>query len=162
VDGGRRPVSVADWTMGEPGLAVLSCDGCGNVWYFRRSFCPRCGRAGPNEVLSVGRGRVVATTVVHRAPSDEWRPLVPYALGLVHGHDGLAEPRVRHAHDGGVAHGGVLLEGLLDLFGEDLLAAGVDAARAPAEEHDRAVCLDGPHVAGHDPALATDAAVGGR
>ena len=76
-------MTVADWTMGEPGLAVLSCDGCGNVWYFRRSFCPRCGRAEPKEVASAGHGRVVATTVVHRAPSDEWRPLVPYTIVLV-------------------------------------------------------------------------------
>lgn len=76
-------MTVADWTTGEPQLVVLSCGGCGNVWYFHRPFCPRCGRPDPDEVASAGRGRVVATTVVHRAPSDEWRPLVPYTLVLV-------------------------------------------------------------------------------
>ena len=44
------------------------------------------------------------------------------------------------------------LEDALDLLGEDLLAAGVDAHRAPAQQLDGAVGVDGGHVAGDQPA----------
>ena len=77
-------------------------------------------------------------------------------LGLDDGGDGLAELLVGHADHHGVAHRGVLLEHLLDLLGEDLLAAGVDAHRAAAEQGDRAVGLDRRVVAGDRVALAVD------
>ena len=48
----------------------------------------------------------------------------------------LAEALVGQADDDRVEHVGVGADRGLDLFGEDLLAAGVDAARAPAEQHD--------------------------
>src|SRR5438270_13453970 len=41
------------------------------------------------------------------------------------------------------------LEDLLDLLGEDLLASGVDAHRAAAQDPQRAVGVDGGVVAGH-------------
>ena len=56
--------------------------------------------------------------------------------------DPLAPALVGHADDDRVEHGGVGLERLLDLLGVDLLAAGVDADRAAAEQRDRAVGLD--------------------
>ena len=45
----------------------------------------------------------------------------------------------RHPH---VTHRGMALHLLLDLFGEDLLSAGIDAAAAPAQQRDRAVGFD--------------------
>ena len=56
---------------------------------------------------------------------------------------------VGDADDHRVEHVGVRLQRGLDLFGEDLLAAGVDAHRAAAEQRDRAVGLDRGEVAGH-------------
>ena len=52
----------------------------------------------------------------------------------------------------GVDHAAVGLQHLLDLFGEHLLAAGVDAHRAAAEQVERAVGADLGPVAGHAPA----------
>ncbi len=53
--------------------------------------------------------------------------------------DPLAPPLVGGADDDGVEHVGVRLEDRLDLFGEDLLPAGVDAHRTPAEQRDAPV-----------------------
>ena len=58
-------------------------------------------------------------------------------------HHDLAPPLVGHAEHARVAHGRVRLQRLFDLLGEDLLAGGVDALRAAAEQQDRAV-LRGP------------------
>ena len=57
------------------------------------------------------------------------------------GGDHLAEPVVDEPHRDGVAHGGVEFEHFLDLFGEDLLPAGVDDHRASAQQMDRPVGL---------------------
>ena len=66
-----------------PGLRHQRCAACDHAWYFRRDFCPRCGAGGPEEVTSAGRGTVYASTVVHRAPSEEFRALVPYTIVLI-------------------------------------------------------------------------------
>ena len=71
---------------------------------------------------------------------------------VAHLHEGghtLAPALVGCAHDDGIEHVGVGLEDGFDLFGEDLLAAGVDADRAPTEQRDAAVLLDAGEVAGH-------------
>src|SRR5436853_181039 len=61
------------------------------------------------------------------------------------------EPVVGHADDDRVEHAGMGPDGGLDLLGEDLLAARVDAARAPTEEHDPALGVDRRQVARHHP-----------
>jgi len=76
-------VPVPDWTRGEPGVALQRCAGCAHVWYFRRGFCPVCGREAPETFAAGGRGTVHAATVVHRAPDDAYRALAPYGLVLV-------------------------------------------------------------------------------
>src|SRR4029079_3903260 len=70
--------------------------------------------------------------------------------------DGLAPLLVGQSDDGGVGDGGVELEAFLDFFGIHLLAAGVDALAAAAEQHDGAVGVDGGVVAGDRVALAVD------
>src|ERR687894_747962 len=82
---------------------------------------------------------------------------------LDHRADDLAELLVRHGHGHGVAHAGIRLEHLLDLFGEDLLAAGVDDHRAAAEQGEAAVGLDHGVVAGARvaPSLELDEGRGG-
>jgi uncharacterized OB-fold protein len=78
-----------DWTEGGGAYVVQRCGACGARWYFARRFCPRCGAPEPDDVVSAGAGEVEAVTVVHRAPSDDWRPAVPYALALVRLDEGV-------------------------------------------------------------------------
>src|SRR3954463_14465435 len=68
-----------------------------------------------------------------------------------HGGHPLAEAVVRNPDDEGVAYGRVALEDRLHFLGVDLLAAGVDARRAPAEQTDGAVGLVNREVAGDRP-----------
>lgn len=92
--------TLPDWTLGTPGIVYQRCGSCSSVWYFRREFCPACGSAAPQPLASAGRGTVHAGTLVHRAPSDEFRALAPYRVVLVdvdegfrmmgHGHESLA------------------------------------------------------------------------
>lgn len=73
----------ADWTRGSGAILFQACGSCGHVWYFRREFCPACGARGPRDLTSAGRGTVHAGTLVHRAPTDEFRALAPYRIVLV-------------------------------------------------------------------------------
>src|SRR5579884_173035 len=75
-------------------------------------------------------GDVLAAVVLHRL---EGRGVVPGAR-LHDGGDPLAPALVGSAHDDGVHHVGMRAHDRLDLFGEDLLATGVDADRAPPEQ----------------------------
>ena len=81
-------------------LRYQRCGACGHAWYFRREFCPSCGSPRPQALDANGAGRLYAATLVHRAPSEEFKALVPYAIVLVemregfrvmgHGEPGLA------------------------------------------------------------------------
>jgi uncharacterized OB-fold protein len=81
--------AIADWTEGQPGLAYQGCLACEAVWYFKRSFCPVCGSAGPERRQASGRGMVSAVTLVTRAPSDELRSHAPYLICLVDTDEGF-------------------------------------------------------------------------
>jgi uncharacterized OB-fold protein len=96
----RVTATPPDWTRGGAGIVYQVCARCSHVWYFHRSFCPACGADGPRVLPSAGRGKVHAGTLVHRAPTDEFRALAPYRIVLVdidegfrmmgHGESGLA------------------------------------------------------------------------
>jgi uncharacterized protein len=81
--------AILDWTAGAEGVAHQTCPACGNVWYFRRSFCPRCGSAPPDDRQASGLGTVHAVTLVTRAPSDELRPHAPYLIVLIDADEGF-------------------------------------------------------------------------
>lgn len=78
-----------DWTHGDEGIAYQACAGCGAVWYFRRTFCPECGRAPPEDRQASGHGTVHAVTSVARAPTEELRAHAPYAIVLVDADEGF-------------------------------------------------------------------------
>lgn len=78
-----------DWTQGTEGIAYQRCSSCSHVWYFRRSFCPRCGSTDPTTVQASGAGVVYAVTEVMRAPSEQLRSLAPYAIGLIDTDEGF-------------------------------------------------------------------------
>ena len=62
---------------------------CAGLWYFRRTFCPRCGRQDPDNRQSGGTGTVHAVTLVTRAPGEELRPYAPYLIALVDADEGF-------------------------------------------------------------------------
>src|SRR5690606_14606694 len=67
----------------------LRCRSCGAVSYMERPRCPACGGTELAAELASGRGRLRARTTVHRAPSAEYRPHVPYTLALVAAEEGF-------------------------------------------------------------------------
>lgn len=72
-----------DWTLGGDQLLFQQCRACHHTFYFRRNFCPACGDLQPITLRSRGEGTVHASTLVQRAPSDEFRAIVPYCIVLV-------------------------------------------------------------------------------
>jgi uncharacterized OB-fold protein len=64
-------------------LRYQRCTQCGHAQTPTRLACSRCGSAGLQWQDARGDGAVVAASVVSRAPSDEFRALVPYTLVLV-------------------------------------------------------------------------------
>lgn len=79
----------SDWTQGGEGIAYQACRGCGAVWYFRRGFCPQCGRGELDDRQAAGTGTVYAATLVTRAPSEEMRAYAPYLIVLVDADEGF-------------------------------------------------------------------------
>ena len=78
-----------DWTQGGDGIAIQRCRACGHAWYFAREFCPACGAGAPETSAASGRGVVHAGTLVHRAPSDDFKALAPYRIVLVDLEEGV-------------------------------------------------------------------------
>ena len=90
--------------------------------------------------------------VLHQLVEDGRVP----GTGLHDGRDPLAPALVGNPDHEHVEHVGMRLQRPFDLFGVDLLAAGVDRHRTAAEQRDAAVGLDRGVVAGDRPALAFD------
>ena len=72
-------------------LRYQCCSDCGAAQSLARFACRACGSRQLHWRAASGRGHVHAITVVHRAPTEEFRALVPYALALVELDEG---PRV--------------------------------------------------------------------
>ena len=79
----------SDWTQGGKQVVFQQCGVCRKTWYFHRSFCPACGDAAPVTMTSTGLGMVHASTLVYRAPSDEFRAAAPYRIVLVDAVEGF-------------------------------------------------------------------------
>ncbi len=97
------------WTRGGDALVYQHCGACDHRWYFQRDFCPCCGHAPPENLPLSGRGEVHATTLVHRAPSDEFRAIAPYRVVLVDAAEGF---RLMGHGDPGLELGDRVLGGL--------------------------------------------------
>jgi uncharacterized OB-fold protein len=80
---------VRDWTQGTEGIAYQVCPACSSVWYFHRTFCPRCGHAEPQTWQAAATGTVHAVTLVTRAPTEELRAYAPYAIALIDADEGF-------------------------------------------------------------------------
>jgi uncharacterized OB-fold protein len=75
--------ALADWTTGAEAIVYQCCAACGNLQYFRRSFCVACGAPDPAERRASGEATVYATSLVCRAATPETRAHVPYNIVLV-------------------------------------------------------------------------------
>ena len=64
-------------------LRYQRCRACAALQFYPRESCLRCGAADLEWRAAEGRGRVYALTRVERAPTDEFRTLVPYVIVLV-------------------------------------------------------------------------------
>lgn len=64
-------------------IVYQCCEACGAAQRLARYACSACGSRRLCWRAAGGEGTVFAVTVVSRAPSDEFRPLVPYGLALV-------------------------------------------------------------------------------
>ncbi len=64
-------------------FALPRCEACGRRHFYPRDACPFCGSARIAWESASGRGEVYSFSVVHRAPSAEFKAEVPYVLAIV-------------------------------------------------------------------------------
>lgn len=64
-------------------ITYQTCNACGHVQYFARTFCAVCGATDLTTKTANGNGTVYATSLVHRAATPETRAEVPYMIVLV-------------------------------------------------------------------------------
>src|SRR5699024_6032094 len=64
-------------------LAYQECRDCNHRIAFVRPFCDHCGGNNLDWKHADGNGHVIAQTVMHRAPTSEYRERVPYIIVLV-------------------------------------------------------------------------------
>lgn len=83
------PGEDGDWPLGRPAIHYQVCGACRHVWYFRRTFCPACGRTEVQTRRACGHGTVYALTTVNRAPSEALRALAPYRIVIVEADEGF-------------------------------------------------------------------------
>ena len=86
----QRPSPVPDpatepyWQGARAGqLRLPRCRDCGQSHFYPRSICPHCNSASLEWVGARGTGTVYSFTLVQRAPSPAFQPLVPYAVAIV-------------------------------------------------------------------------------
>jgi uncharacterized OB-fold protein len=75
--------------VAEGRLQYQCCGSCGHAWYFQRDFCPACGHMQPLMRAAEGAGTLHASTLVYRAPSEEFKSLLPYSIVLVDMREGF-------------------------------------------------------------------------
>jgi len=80
---------LTDWTKGAEAIVYQSCDACGAVQYFDRSFCAACGAPDPAQKRASGTATVYAASLVCRAATPETRAHVPYNIVLVDAEEGF-------------------------------------------------------------------------
>jgi uncharacterized OB-fold protein len=72
-------------------LRYQRCEKCGHAQTLKRYVCVQCGCTDLRWRVACGNGTVRARSTVHRAPTDDFKALIPYTLVLVELNEG---PRV--------------------------------------------------------------------
>ena len=109
--------TLPDWTCGGDRLVYQQCGACRHTFYFHRGFCPVCGAAPPQTLVSQGVGAVHAGTLVQRAPSDAFRAITPYRIVLVDLAEGF---RVMAHGDPSLAIGDAVIGSIRTIAGRSL------------------------------------------
>jgi uncharacterized protein len=99
-------------------LRYQMCVECGGVQRLARHACRCCGSTRLEWRTSAGCGTVFATTVVARAPSPAFHPLVPYTLALVDLDEGA---RLMAHAEPGIAIGDRVVAGFFEHDGQTLV-----------------------------------------
>lgn len=99
-------------------LRYQRCADCGAAQKLARYACRACGSARLAWRDSAGGGTVFATCVVSRAPSDAFKPLVPYTLVLVDLDEGA---RLMGHAEPGIAIGARVSAGFFEHDGRRLI-----------------------------------------
>lgn len=102
-----------------------ACRECSAPQTLARYACTRCGSTRLEWRDSDGSGTVYATTLVERAPSDEFRALVPYTLTLVDIDEG---PRLMGHGAPGIAIGDRVTAEFFEWAGRTLLRFRPDSS----------------------------------
>ena len=95
-------------------IRFQACAACGAAQTLARYACRACGSTELQWRAAKGAGRVYSVTTVARAPSDEFRPLAPYALAIVELDEG---PRLMGHAPADARIGDRVIAGFFD-FGE--------------------------------------------
>jgi len=59
------------------------CGSCGKFHFYPRPMCPHCGGTKLAWEAASGAGEVYSFSTVHRAPTPEFKPDVPYVVAIV-------------------------------------------------------------------------------
>lgn len=110
-------------------LRCQACTECGAVQRHPRMACEHCGGTRLAWRDTSGHGTVFAASVVARAPSDEFRALVPYTLVLVDLDEGA---RLMAHAEAGVAIGDRVTASFFDHAGRRLVRFLRAGAQGPA------------------------------
>ena len=94
------------------------CVACGVAQTLARFACRACGSTKLQWRAAKGAGRVYSVTTVARAPSDEFRPLAPYALAIVELDEG---PRLMGHAPADARIGDRVIAGFFDFGGRRLI-----------------------------------------
>jgi uncharacterized OB-fold protein len=95
-------------------IRYQACVACGAAQTLARYACRACGSTELQWRTASGAGRVYSVTTVARAPSEEFRPLAPYALAIVELDEG---PRLMGHATADARIGDRVIAGFFD-FGE--------------------------------------------
>ena len=99
-------------------IRYQGCASCGAAQTLARYACRACGSKELQWRAARGTGRVYSVTTVARAPSDEFRPLAPYALAIVELDEG---PRLMGHATADARIGDRVVAGLFDFGGRRLI-----------------------------------------
>ena len=64
-------------------LELQACDACATRWFYPRPACIACGSEDFHWQAVSGQGVVASFSIVHRAPSAEFRHKVPYVVAMI-------------------------------------------------------------------------------
>jgi uncharacterized OB-fold protein len=78
------------WDAARDGrLLIKHCNGCGEAFFYPRTYCPKCWSDDTEWKESAGRGRVYTFTVVHQNDLPPFKDRVPYMVAIVELDEGV-------------------------------------------------------------------------